>query len=174
MWWRSRFAIALIAIGLTPLVVGCGFRPLYGVSASGIRTSDLMAAVTITTIPGRVGQRIRNELIFDTTGGSGSGAGSSSLYRLDIAIREQVNDQLVRRTGDVTSQVYLLNASFKLIRLSDNAVILQGNSVGRAPFDRVESIFANVRARVDAENRAATTVSDGIKTRVAAFLSIAT
>lgn len=171
MSWRSPLAAALLMLALTPVMGACGFRPLYGVSASGVRTTDLLASVEITKIPGRVGQRIRNELIFENTGGGGSYA--SSVYRLDIAIREQVTDQLVRRTGDVTSQVYQLNASFKLIRLSDNAVLLQGNSVGRAPFDRVESIFANVRARLDAENRASDTVSEGIKTRVAAFLSSA-
>ena len=37
--------------------------------------------------------------------------------------------------------------------------------------DRFQEIFANVRARYDAENRAATTVAESIKTRIAAYLA---
>jgi LPS-assembly lipoprotein len=51
--------------------------------------------------------------------------------------------------------------------------MLEGSSYGRAAFDRVESIFANVRAKQDAEDRAATTVANDLKTRLAAFLSTA-
>ena len=45
--------------------------------------------------------------------------------------------------------------------------------MSRAPYRRYQEIFANVRARYDAENRAAETVSESIKTQVAAFLAIA-
>ena len=44
-------------------------------------------------IPGRVGQRIRNELIFQSTGG---GAAQTPTLRLEIAIRESVTSTLVR------------------------------------------------------------------------------
>ncbi|MBS0269732.1 MAG: hypothetical protein JSS54_12220, partial [Proteobacteria bacterium] len=47
----------------------------------------------------------------------------------------------------------------------------QGTSYGRASFDRVSSIFANVSARQDAENRAAETVGQEIQTRLLAVLS---
>lgn len=164
-----RLAFACLIGGAALALASCGLRPLYGTSSSGASVPALMASVDVNKVPGRVGQRLRNELIFQKTGGGGDYA--SSVYRLDIAIREEIKDQLVRVTGDVTGQVYQLNAAFKLVRLADNKVVLQGNSVGRAPFDRVDSIYANVRARLDAENRAADTVAEGIKTRIAAFLS---
>ncbi len=50
-------------------------------------------------------------------------------------------------------------------------VMLQGKAISRAPYNRFQEIFANVRARYDAENRAARTVSESIKTQVAAYLS---
>ena len=50
-------------------------------------------------------------------------------------------------------------------------MLLQGKAISRAPYNRFQEIFANVRARYDAENRAARTVSESIKTQVAAFLT---
>lgn len=158
------------AIGMISLMVlsGCGWKPLYGTTASGAALQDIMRTVEITTIPGRVGQQIRNELIFDTTGG---GTQSVPEYRLDIAIRESVLNTLVANTGDAQSQTYQLYSQFKLIRLSDNQVVLKGNSNARASYDKIDSVFADIRARRDAENRAAKTIADAVRVRMAAYLS---
>ena len=122
----------------------------------------------VAPIPGRVGQKLRNELIFSNTGG---GYAAESRYKLDIAIRERVIDQLVQITGDARGQVYQLEASYKLISLATNKVIYEGTAISRAPYNRYQEIFANVRARYDAENRAAKTAAESIKTQVAAFLA---
>jgi LPS-assembly lipoprotein len=81
-----------------------------------------------------------------------------------------VTDQLVQITGNSTGQVYQLNASFKLVNLQNNQILYQGAAISRAPYSRFQEIFANVRARYDAENRAARTVAESIKTQLAAFL----
>jgi LPS-assembly lipoprotein len=172
MWWR-RPALALAAcaamasLGLS----GCGFQPLYGsgsTTASGSRLSEAMAATTVTPIPGRVGQKLRNELIFANTGG---GVAPDSRYKLKIAIRERVINQLVQITGDARGQVYQLEASYTLVSVSNNEVIYQGTAISRAAYNRYQEIFANVRARYDAENRAARTVAESIKSQLAAFLA---
>jgi LPS-assembly lipoprotein len=170
MWWRSSVVFAALLAGLAALALaGCGFQPLYGgTTAGGQRLSEVMAGVEITPIPGRVGQKLRNELIFTNTGG---GVGAPSRYRLEIAIKESVVDQLVQITGDATGQVYQLDATFQLIDPNNGKVLLQGKAISRAPYNRFQEIFANVRARYDAENRAARTVSESIKTQVAAFLT---
>ena len=49
--------------------------------------------------------------------------------------------------------------------------MLQGTSHARASFERFSSIYSNVRARDDAENRAAKTIAEDLKTRLAAYLS---
>ncbi len=170
MWWRSSAILASVLAGLVALALsGCGFQPLYGgTTAGGARLSEVMAGVEITPIPGRVGQRLRNELIFANTGGGSAGR---TRYRLDIAVKESITDQLVQITGDATGQVYQLGAAFKLVDVSNNQVIFQGKAISRAPYNRFQEIFANVRARNDAENRAARTVSESIKTQIAAYLS---
>jgi LPS-assembly lipoprotein len=127
-----------------------------------------MAGIDVVPIPGRVGQKLRNELIFDTTGGGNAG---TTRYRLEIAIKESVTDQLVQITGDATGQVYQLDATFKLVDAASGKVLYQGKAISRAPYNRFQEIFANVRARYDAENRAARTVSESIRTQVAAHLA---
>ena len=170
MWWRSSALFASLLAGLAALALtGCGFQPLYGgTTAGGARLAEVMAAVDVTPIPGRVGQKLRNELIFANTCGGNAGP---TRFRLDIVVKESVTDQLVQITGDATGKVFQLDASFKLVDVAKGAVLLQGKAVSRAPYNRFQEIFANVRARYDAENRAARTVSESIMTQVAAYLS---
>jgi LPS-assembly lipoprotein len=168
MSWRS-FAIALALCAVAAALTGCGFQPLYGgTTAGGAKLAEVMAAVDINPIPGRVGQRVRNELIFESTGG---GTAAAPRYRLDIAVKEHVQDQLVQITGDATGQVYELNATYKLVNVANGQIVLTGTAVSRAPYNRFQEIFSNVRARYDAENRAASTVADSIRTRIAAYLA---
>ena len=58
-----------------------------------------------------------------------------------------------------------------LVDAARGKVLYQGKAISRAPYNRFQEIFANVRARYDAENRAARTVAESIKTQLAAYLS---
>ena len=73
--------------------------------------------------------------------------------------------------------------NLKLIRIKDKKVVMEGTSWGRAAFERftntsttgnnvaVQYTYSNVRARDDAENRAARVVADDLKTRMAIYFS---
>jgi LPS-assembly lipoprotein len=169
----ARRGAMLVVVGLSTALGGCeggGFRPLYAAGPTGTSlTLDRMAQVEISTIPSRVGQRIRNELIFQATGGAG--VTTNPVYRLDIAIRESVASSMVSKTGDTAAQIYNLDAKFKLIRIADKKVVLEGTSYGRAAFERYTSIYSNVRAKDDSENRAARAVAEDLKGRLAGFLA---
>jgi LPS-assembly lipoprotein len=162
-------AVAGLLAGMAALVSACGWQPLYGPTASGAQLTDVMRTVDISTVPGRVGQRIRNELIFQQTGG-GEQSGNVK-YRLDIAIRESVINISVERTGDPKGQVYQLYSQFRLIRIADGQVVLEGHSNARAAYDKINSVFADIRALRDAEDRSARTISEAIRTRLAAYFS---
>lgn len=166
MWWH-RPLLAALAVTAAISLAGCGIQPLYGTTAGGSRLAAAMAGVDVTPIPGRVGQRVRNELIFENTGGSGQ---TGTTYKLDIVIKESLTNELVKISGDAKSQVYELDATFKLIS-NDGRVVLEGKATSRAPYERFQTIFSNVRARYDAENRAARTVAESIKVRIASYLS---
>ncbi|MEL6374038.1 MAG: LPS assembly lipoprotein LptE [Pseudomonadota bacterium] len=163
-----------LTVALCVALAGCGtngLRPMYGATQSGERLTMRLAQVDFSKVPGRVGQRLRNELVFQSTGGGGQ---IDPRYRLQVAIRESVRTSLVERQGDSRSQTYNLDVSFKLIRLNDKSIALEGRSYGRASFQRFDSIFSNVRAKRDAENRAADTVAREINTRLAAYLATQT
>ena len=171
---RISGLLAAICLSSAALLGGCadggsGFHPLYATADyGGTGASEKLAALDIAPIPGRVGQRIRNELIYQATGG---GAPKEPEYRLEIAIRESVSSTLVKIDGNANGQVYNLDAVYKLIRLTDKSVVTEGKSFTRVGFERVTSIYANVRARQDAENRAAKTIGEELRTRLMTSLS---
>lgn len=171
-WWSRSTVAAAIALGAVALGLGgCGFQPLYGsgtTTASGTRLADAMASIDVAPIPGRVGQKVRNELIFSNTGG---GYAADPKYRLKVILRERTINQLVQITGDARGQVLELNARFELTDTSNGQVIHSGAATARAPYDRYQEIFANVRANYNAQNRAAREIAESIKTQLAGALA---
>ena len=167
---RSVVRGLALALAAAPGLSACsgGFQPLYGPTASGVGLQERLAQLDVAAIPGRVGQRIRNELIFQASGG---GELAPPTHRLEVSITESVVSTLVKPDGDALGQTYTLQANFKLIEIKTKKVVLTGTSYGRAGFERFQSIYSNVRARDDAENRAARTVADDLKTRVGIYLS---
>jgi len=167
---RSVVRGLALALAAAPGLSACsgGFQPLYGPTASGVGLQERLAQLDVAAIPGRVGQRIRNELIFQASGG---GELAPPTHRLEVSITESVVSTLVKPDGDALGQTYTLQANFKLIDIKTKKVVLTGTSYGRAGFERFQSIYSNVRARDDAENRAARTVADDLKTRVGIYLS---
>jgi LPS-assembly lipoprotein len=164
----------VLACAVVPmLATGCGdsgFRPLYATSSlNGTSVNQKLAELEIAPVPGRVGQRLRNELIFQATGGGY--AAPQATYRLEIVLTESIAATLVQIDGNSSGSVYNLNARFRLIRLDDKSVALEGVSYGRSAFQRFDSVYSNVRARREAEDRAAQTVADDMRARLTAFLS---
>ncbi|MDX2205478.1 MAG: LPS assembly lipoprotein LptE [Hyphomicrobiaceae bacterium] len=160
----------LFAAATTPFLSACGssgFQPLY---ASGPDSVPLqLAKVDIAPIPGRVGQRVRNELVFQNTGGHEA---PPPAFRLEVALRDTLHTTLVQSDGTSRGQIYLLEANFRLVDVKNpKRVLFEGTSYGRGAFERFDSIYSNVRAREDAENRVARNVAEDIKNRVAVYLS---
>ncbi len=172
---RFRGAAVIALLGLVSLgSSGCGIHPLYGPTASGESLGEVMKSVDVATIGGRTGQRLRNELIFGTTGG---GAALAPVYRLDVALRETARNTLVTQQGLATGMVVELDAEYRLVRIKDNEVVFKGWSNSQSSYNLVGSTglagstYGDQRASLDAENRAARTLADTIKTRLAAYLS---
>jgi len=172
---RQTVLCALLALTLAGGLAACGdsaFRPLYGANVAGEHASERLKEVDFAPIPGRVGQRIRNDLVFQSTGG---GDPLPPQFRFEVVLQENLTSTLVSVSGDNAGRpsgaVYSVQASFRLIDIKSKKVVFQGASHARAAFERFESIYSNVRGREDAENRAARTVADDLKTRLSAYLS---
>ena len=162
--------VNIFAMGLSLLLLsGCGLKPLYSNTATNQELAAVLAGIDIPEVPGRVGQQVRNELIFRFRGGDHQ---AEPQYKLVLAVRESVTSQLVKRDGDSRGQIFQLTTDFKLYRLdNEKEPLLSGRSFSKASFQDDRSVYANVRSRRDAENRTAKVSADDIQGRIAAFLS---
>src|SRR5262245_31185822 len=115
-----------LLLAATPALAACsngGIRPLSGLTPSAPGPHARMAQLDVAPSPGGVGQRVRNELIFQATGG---GPALPPTYRLEVTTNETLQTTLVKIDGDSAGQIYQLTASFKLINIRDKKVVLQG------------------------------------------------
>ncbi len=155
---------AMLMLGIT--IGAC--RPMYGQTNMGSDATYELSSIQIDTIPGRVGQKIRNELIFLFTGGNHP---SEPNYKLEIAYRESVLGVLYKRTSDAAGKIYSLDATFTLRDITGKTVLTKGRSHARAAFDKHKSTYANIRAERNAKDRAAKDIAKDISTRIAGYIS---
>ena len=172
MWSPDRLLRRAVVVLACLALAGC-FRPMYatldnqvaadGTVAPGL--DDRLAGIEIAPVDGRVAQRVRNELAYGLNGGAGNE------YRLTLSVNQSIEDVIVRRTREPEAQILVLRVRFTLTDQTTGKVVHGGNVVARASYDRSEQIFANERAKLDAENRAARVVANSLKTRIAGYFA---
>lgn len=179
MWSREGTAffrlaaVAVLALGLA----GC-FRPVYGggstpaVTSKGAVGGDVaseLAAVDVKPLEGRVGGKLRNELIFMLRGG---GAGAPVAYRLTIKLNQYGQSPVVDPLTNIPeSRTVSLTADYELTRAGTLDVIASGHTVATASYFSGLQRFANVRAERDAEDRAAVQLAERVRARLQAYFA---
>lgn len=130
-----------------------------------------LASIDILPIDGRVGLKIRNDLIFALSGGAG--VPSAPRYRLDITV--QVITAQVAIIDPFTSRPQLqtagVEAAYALVEIGKGIPILSSNAFGRATYTRSRQRFASTRAQRDAEDRAAKVVVEQIRAKLMGHFS---
>lgn len=165
--------LALVSAGLT---AGC-FQPLYGTaSIGGPAVSQAMATVDVEQIDApngtpeaRLGNEVRNALIFGLTGGSGT---NSPAYRLKINLSGSNQSVIVdTTTARPDMEIYGLDATYSLTELATGKIVLTGRASSRASYDipGQQQRFARSRGERDSQNRASTVLAEQIKTRLASY-----
>jgi LPS-assembly lipoprotein len=172
MWWPDQFSVnaRLTAAAALALVLGGCFQPMYGDAPIFGRTSlrDALRDVEIAAVEGRVGQEIRNDIIFELTGGDGNPAGAP--YRLNLTVSTgNLNPIIDPATGIPLVDFITLNVTYKLLDVAANKTVLSDTALARVSVDRSMQRFAQVRAVRDAENRAAKVVAQQIRSRLASY-----
>ncbi len=173
----KRFAAPALILGLGLLTAGC-FQPLYGdrSPAGGASVSNYLSSVQVDKIDApngtpeaRLAVEVRNQLLFDLTGGS---AASSPTHALKIALSTSNTGVIV----DVTTARpevlnYGINAIYSLTDLNTKKVVVSGQTFSRVSYDvpGQQQRFAAARGQRDAENRAAKVIADAIQSRLASF-----
>ena len=172
---RPAARIALVALASLALA-GC-FRPVYGdrpaagiTSKGGADVAAMMASVDVKQIEGRVGGKMRNELIFMLTGGAGAGP---TAYRLKIDLSEYGRSAVVDPLSNTPqTRTISLKADYELMRAGGSLdPIAKGHAFASATYFSDLQRFANIRAERDAEDRAAVQVAQQIRTRLQAYFA---
>ena len=176
MWWRNPIRIgAVIALGA--LNAAC-FQPLYASKSikgeTPIGTALAQVQVERVDAPNgtpesRVAVELQNALDFEMNGGGGM---ISPTHRLKVRMtlgRSSIITDIT--TGRVEAEITGIDASFTLTELASGKTVMKGNTFARVSSDYPgqQQRFARVRARLDAENRAAKVIAEAVRTRVASF-----
>jgi len=174
----TRISRVWAALALAGLTAGC-FEPLYADRPTPVGTASLpnqLRAVDVAAIDTPSGSRIarvsvgvRNELIYDLTGGSG---GFSPTHRLDVklaATQLQVIVDIATARPDVNN--YGIDSTYTLTELATGRVVVKGQTFARVSYNipGQEQRFAGERGLRDAENRAAKEIAENIRSRLASY-----
>jgi LPS-assembly lipoprotein len=167
----------LAVIGLAGLTAGC-FEPMYGTRTVGQTAglSDKLSTVDVAVInapngtrEARLGNEIRNSLIFAMTGG---GAAQAPNYRLDVRLSSNQTQVIVDiNTGRPDIENYGLDAVYTLTDLSTGKPVVSSQTFSRVSYNipGQEQRFAGDRGQRDAETRAAKVIADNIRNRLASY-----
>jgi LPS-assembly lipoprotein len=175
----KRLAAPGLVLGLGLLTAGC-FQPLYGdrspAFTGGPSIVESMRSVDVQQIDApngtpvaRLAVEVRNQLLFDLTGG---GSASYPTHQLKIALSPTQQQVIV----DVTTarpevQNYGINATYSLTDLNTKKVVISGQTFTRVSYDipGQQQRFAAARGLRDAENRASKEIADQIRSRLASY-----
>jgi LPS-assembly lipoprotein len=156
----ARIAI-LALLGLAAATAaGCTVQPLHGeiTSATGAGTpSAALSSVEVKPVDDRVGQEVRNHLIFLLHGGAGQPAAPAYQLALTTTSTSSSSAAVTVRTSTLepTSAIQSVRGTYTLTEAATGRVVSRGSRTIQAAYDIPRQEYAAVRARRDAENRAA-------------------
>lgn len=168
---NRRFGASGVVMAAALALGACSVQPLYGPSNfidGGGAVQANLTRISVDEVGDRVGQQVRNRVIFQMTGGKPI---SSPLYNMSLTVTSRETGLGI--TAIEASPVYSVQvqATYKVTRIGSGEVVVAGTSRAAASYNRVNQIYANTRAKIDAENRAAEQVGNEIVVRVAAALA---
>lgn len=143
-----RLILLALLLPVLCLSAACGFEPVYGINKNTpLGAESVLERVQISNIPDRDGQFLRNNLI---TRFYRDGRPADPLYRLEVTpVRESIRDLDITKEADATRSQIRENVQIRLIRMSDNEIVLDRNIISVASFNILESEFSN---RVSEQN----------------------
>jgi LPS-assembly lipoprotein len=169
---RQSSILRLLAAGMLAAALGgCMFQPMYAQTplfGSGPSLRDALRDVEVASINGRIGNELRNDLIYELTGGEGNQLHAP--FRLTLVANVSSFSPVIdTESGRPVSEMVSFDVTYKLHDVVRDRIVLTEQALARVSIDRSQQRFANVRAVRDAENRAAKVVAEQIRSRLASF-----
>ena len=159
-----------VAVAAFLILAGCQFQPLHG--SSGLSGSaGGLSTVAVSPVHNRVGQQVRNHLLFLLNGGNATGDKTHEA-RLRVSYDNKqlaaIPDPAVQ---DTTAGTVTVTVTYDLVDLSTGKAISTGTRHAIASYDRTGQVFSNERATRDAENRAAKEAAEALRLAIASDLN---
>jgi LPS-assembly lipoprotein len=159
-------APALLAAGLG--LSACTITPLYSTAPMGSPLQQELAAISILPVTDRTSQIVRNELSFLFTGG---GEAAEPKYELSVRGTTGGGGLNITAPGNVASSIVTVTVRYTLINLDTGEVIKNGTASAETRYQVSNQAFANLRAREDAEEKAAIAAAETVRVQISAALA---
>jgi LPS-assembly lipoprotein len=156
-------AAALLAIGLAPMLSGCGFTPLYGspTVASGLPTIQVVAP------QGRVAYLLREDL--DDVLAHNKDAPAA--WRLEFTL-EQTRDPRGLNINDVAERYEVgLKVHYTLTSIATGKVAHAGDVSTEVFYDAADAPYAGIAARQNSQEKVASDAARRIQLDLAAWMA---
>ncbi|MBS9477491.1 hypothetical protein KIP89_10255 [Ancylobacter sp. VKM B-3255] len=172
----SRRVLGLVCVGLLALSTAGCFRPMYAeTTGDGTALPEKLGEVEVVFSPGRLGNEVRNDLIFNLTGGAGNPGGAP--YQLVLQVTDSTQAAVVDTyTGLPEVELVSVDVNWQLIDTTKPVKagqkptpVTQGTAFGKASIDSGYQRFARSRAIRDAQNRASTVAAEMIRGQLASY-----
>src|SRR5262249_47293717 len=135
---RRTFVIAA-----TLSLAGC-FEPMYGdrtAGGSGGNLRNAMRDVEVSAIEGRVGQALRNQLIFERGGGEGNP--HNAPYRLSMTVATNSYTALLDPASGLSqSETISLDVTYRLRDVANDKVVMTDKALARVSVDSTNQRYA--------------------------------
>ena len=155
----------LMVTTCTAMLTGCGFRPLHS-AKSGASAANL-AEIHIAPIANRIGQKFHNLLLDKLTP---KGPPAAPRYVLHVTLTESRQNLAVRKDTVATRANLIMRASFKLVRIGDDSVLMTHSAISSNSYNILNEEFATLSAENDARVRGVRELSETVRTRIAIYL----
>lgn len=158
---------SFLTLALLGALSACTFQPMHGTTGAVSNTS--LSNVGVQEVDTRVGQQVRNHLLFLMKGGRDYG---HDQYEARLLISSSTRQTSVQPGVRGTTAGYVVvTASYALIETRTGKRVAGGSRNSFASFDRTTQNFANERAVLDAENRAGKAVAEQLRLAIASDLT---
>lgn len=167
-----RRLLGLACAGLLAASTAGCFQPMYAETkpGEGPVLDQQFKDMEIAFAEGRLGNEVRNDLIFALTGGAGNPVGAP--YRLLLNVSSTTSEAAVVSplTGLPEVELVTVDVGWRLYDVGNlKTPVASGKAVGKASLDSGYQRFARARAIRDAENRSSGVVAEQIRTQLASY-----
>lgn len=163
----ARIAGVASLVAVAGLLSACQVRPLYAVSTG---VTQKLSEVSFSDVGTRVGQEVRNQLVF--IAGRGAGETKTPKYDVVLSVTSGTGGVLYLPSSDTSAAGRTtVTASFTLKDIGTGKVLKSGSRSVTSLVDFPTQEFAKQRAILNSEDRAAREVAEMIAADIAAALS---